>query len=913
MKNLSIKIKLLLIVISTIIVISSIITIQSIYSITQLNEANIQKYKKEAYITKESELKNYVSIAKKSIESYHERTSPEKIKAEVSNYLKEQTNLVFTIIQYQYKKYKGKISDEELKQKIKDIISSTRYGKSGYFWINDTKAVIVDHPIKPHLNGKDLSAFKDKGGKKIFIEFASVASKNSDGFVDYLWAKPNFDKPQPKISYVKLFKPFNWVIGTGAYIDDITSNMQKEALKTVSQMGYGKNGYFWVNDTKQKMIMHPLKPALNGKDLSDSKDPNGIYLFREMTKVCKEKGEGLVKYSWAKPGKDGAQPKFSYVVLFKPWDWIIGTGAYIDDIEDKINDMNENSEKEINNIILKIVISSIVLALIITFIVSMVSNAIIIKPLTRFQEGLISFFKYLNKESNDVIPLDDSSSDEIGNMSKVVNVNIIKTKSLIDQDTKLIKEVEDVIEKVNNGFYMYQVKGKTENQGVESLKNTLNNMIKQTNEKISIIVAALGQYGESHFDYEIPKRDDMNGSLGSLVASTKLIGNNVSEILAMIMNSGDKLNNDTGILSQVSSNLSTSSNEQAASLEETAAALEEITATIQSNTANIGKMTIITNELTNSAKVGMELASKTTTSMEEIDKEVSAIDEAILVIDQIAFQTNILSLNAAVEAATAGEAGKGFAVVAQEVRNLAGRSADAANEIKALVQSATIKANNGKQIAEEMITGYNNLTDKIDSTTKIVSEVQMASKEQENGIIQINDAVTQLDQATQQNASTASQISDLSTEVANLSKDLVTAASRATFNQQAREQVCDIDLVFNTAKIKNGHIVFKTNNFNKLGDNNRWTVVNHHECALGKWMSEQERNNVDFTQTANWSQLKEVHEKVHSGVQSYINEDSQKADNSTLVKISSDIENATVGVFDHLNQLKIEHCKSNIS
>jgi len=255
----------------------------------------------------------------------------------------------------------------------------------------------------------------------------------------------------------------------------------------------------------------------------------------------------------------------------------------------------------------------------------------------------------------------------------------------------------------------------------------------------------------------------------------------INKMLVENKSNGLTLGNSSEVLLQNVKTLNTNSNRSAAALEETAAALEQITANIISNTDNVVKMSSYADELNTSVNDGQALAEQTTIAMNNIDEQVSAINDAISVIDQIAFQTNILSLNAAVEAATAGEAGKGFAVVAQEVRNLASRSADAAKEIKALVENATTKANDGKEIAEKMIHGYAGLNNNITKTIELITDVKNASKEQQAGIEQINDAVTSIDQQTQENASISNRTQTVASQTDIIAKLFVENANEKEF------------------------------------------------------------------------------------------------------------------------------------
>ena len=483
-----------------------------------------------------------------------------------------------------------------------------------------------------------------------------------------------------------------------------------------------------------------------------------------------------------------------------------------------------------------------------------------------------------------------------------------ETKSLeSNEDNKIRDEIIDVLEKLKIGFLGYKIQNIPNDPKVAQVSKLINESMDKFNQDIDYSLEVLTQYGNANFAFEV-KTDKLSGKTGSLLLGIRALGSSVSEFVALISLTANSLNESVETLTVASNNLSVSSNQQAASLEETAAALEEITSTIINNTENTNRMAVFAKEVNIASNEGRKLADETALSMEEINVHVNEINNAIVLIDQIAFQTNILSLNAAVEAATAGEAGRGFAVVAGEVRNLAARSADVAKEIKNLVINATAKANHGKEIASEMIEGYSKLNNNIHNTIELINNITEASKEQQAGIEQINDAVTQLDQATQQNAEAATNINTMSKEIKSLSYKLLETANHAKFDPKSLEQVCDMDLTMFLNRLKLNHVNFKNNNCVKLGTKTSWTVVKETECDLGKWILESENKHESFTKTENWKHLKNVHLDVHKGMQDIINENANGSNNEVLGKQAHELDEAISEVFWTIQQVKRDNC-----
>jgi len=407
---------------------------------------------------------------------------------------------------------------------------------------------------------------------------------------------------------------------------------QKHAIQWLKCLRYDGDNYFWINDLRPSMVMHPTKPALDGTGLGDFKDPSGKALFVEMVATVRQSGSGFVEYEWPRPGSDRPVPKVSYVQGFAPWGWIVGTGIYVDDVN---TIWRKNAAK-----------SAAVMLLIMALLC------------------VTSYSMYQR-------------------MFAPLNGMVARMQDVAQGEGDLTRRLEV-----------------PPDREVAELARAFNTFM----DKLQAILATVARH------------------VGNLAAAGE-------EISATSRCQAEGAQQQTDQIRQV------------------ATATQEMAATVQEVTAVSNRTSEAAGKAAQAARHGGEVVEQTLVRMQAIAASTGAVAEKIAVlgrqseqigkivavIDDIADQTNLLALNAAIEAARAGEQGRGFAVVADEVRKLAERTTSATKEIAGMIRGVQ----DGTRVAVEAIRDSNQEVDRGVSATR---EAGMSLRE----IIEISDRVGEM-------------------------------------------------------------------------------------------------------------------------------------------------------------------------
>jgi len=376
----SLKTKTIILLSALITLISLVMMLIFVRDIDKLVDSNIELFSTTLLSNEKMELKNKIDLASNAINMYYQKTKPAYIEETAKQILLSHQQQLFSQLTNFYQDYKNKYTKEELQERLKLLVKYARYGSNGYFWINDFNYKMIMHPIRPQYDNK---TFKD-APKVPFVALGVDSLKNSDKdkvFIKYKFYNPTTKRYEFKVSLVKVFKPYGWIIGTGQYLSDITPIVKKNALKNIQSLRYGKSGYFWINNTNYKMIMHPIKPQYNNKIFKDTPKVPFVELGVDAL-LDDNKETAIIEYVFYNPATKKYEKKLSIVKLFKPWNWVIGTGVYLNTINDSISEVKESKDNEKISFIIKIIILSFVIILVTILIAYYLIGHFIVKPMS---------------------------------------------------------------------------------------------------------------------------------------------------------------------------------------------------------------------------------------------------------------------------------------------------------------------------------------------------------------------------------------------------------------------------------------------------------------------------------------------------------------------------------------------------